>query len=235
MEAPPSQAVVAPPRVEAPAPPAKVSWPDPARLAKEIEKFEAADQAAFPPAGAVLATGSSSMRGWHRTIEQDLAPLTVIPRGFGGSTMNDLAHYADRVIFPYQPRAILIYEGDNDISGGIPPAMALQTFTELVERIHRQLPGTRVYVLAVKPSPSRWKWWEGMRALNSLLRTACEQDPLLHFIDVATPMLDDKGDPRPALYIGDRLHLSAEGYVLWTRVVREVLMEKELPHEKKDR
>jgi lysophospholipase L1-like esterase len=148
--------------------------------------------------------------------------------------MYDLAHYADRVIFPYRPRAILIYEGDNDISAGIPPAVVLRTFTELVERIHRRFPDTRVYVLAVKPSPSRWKCWEGMRELNALLLGACEKDSLLHFVDVATPMLDDKGEPRPELYIGDRLHLSADGYALWTRVVREVLLEKELPHEKRE-
>lgn len=233
-EATPSHAAVLPTAAELPAPVIGVSWPDPARLAKDIEKFEAADQTAFPPAGAVLAVGSSSIRGWHRTIEQDLSPLTIIPRGFGGSTMYDLAHYADRVIFPYKPRAILIYEGDNDIAAGIPPVAVLQTFADLVRRIHGRLPGTRVYVLAVKPSPSRWKWWNGMSELNAMLRAACEKNPWLDFIDVATPMLDDQGKPRPELYIGDRLHLSAEGYALWTRVVREVLLEKELPHEKRE-
>jgi len=206
---------------------AEANWPDPARYEKEIAAFEQADRAAMPPAGAVLAIGSSSMRGWHKTISRDLAPLTIIPRGFGGSTMHDLEAYADRVIFPYKPRAILIYEGDNDIAAGVPPAAVLASFARLVERIHAQLPGTRVYVLSAKPSPLRWEHWPRTAELNAGLRAACEADPLLEFSDVATPMLGENGQPRPELFLGDRLHMNAQGYVLWTQIVRPALVEKE--------
>ena len=51
-------------------------FPDPERFAEAIAKFEAADSLA-PPDGAIVCTGSSSMRGWHRRIAADLAPLTV--------------------------------------------------------------------------------------------------------------------------------------------------------------
>ncbi len=78
-------------------------FPDPERFAEAIAKFEAADSLA-PPDGAIVCTGSSSMRGWHRRIAADLAPLTVIPRGFGGSTYYDLLHFTDRVILAYRPR-----------------------------------------------------------------------------------------------------------------------------------
>ena len=92
---------------------------DPTRFEQQIQAFETTDQQAFPPQNAIVCTGSSSMRGWHDTIADDLAPLTVIPRGFGGSNMNDALHYADRIALAYKPRAIVVYEGDNDIAQGI--------------------------------------------------------------------------------------------------------------------
>ena len=84
------------------------SYPNPERYEKAVKAFEKSDAAEFNPSGAVLCIGSSSMRMWHPTIKEDLAPLTVIPRGFGGSTMNDLLYFADRIVIPYKPRAILV-------------------------------------------------------------------------------------------------------------------------------
>lgn len=45
-----------------------------------------------PPSNAVVVIGSSSTQGLHGTIEDDLPPITVLPRGFGGSAMKDTFH-----------------------------------------------------------------------------------------------------------------------------------------------
>ncbi len=197
------------------------------RFAEAIAAFEEAAREAPPPAGAIVATGSSSMRGWHGAIADDLAPLTVIPRGFGGSNMNDLLHFADRVILAPQPRAVLIYEGDNDIAGGIPPEMVRDVFTQLVAVLHARRPGLRIYLLSIKPSPRRWDHWPAMQQANALLAAVCETDPRLTYIDVATPMLGAEGEPIADLYAGDRLHLSRAGYELWTGLVRDILVARE--------
>ncbi len=78
---------------------------DPLRFEKDISAFEKEDKMMMPPEGAIVITGSSSIRRWHPTIKEDLALLTVIPRGFGGSTMADALYYVDRIIIPYKPRA----------------------------------------------------------------------------------------------------------------------------------
>ena len=93
-------------------------YPDPTRFEDAIRAFEAEDVKNMPPAGAIVGAGSSSMRMWHGTIREDLAPLTIIPRGFGGSNMKDLLYYADRIVIKYKPRAVMIYEGDNDTRRG---------------------------------------------------------------------------------------------------------------------
>ena len=79
-------------------------YADPTRFEKEIQAFEAQDARQPPPRQAVLCVGSSTMRMWHADIRHDLAPLTVIARGFGGSTMYDLLHFTDRIVTVYQPR-----------------------------------------------------------------------------------------------------------------------------------
>ena len=41
-------------------------------------------------------------------VRNDLAPLDVIPRGFGGSSADDLDYYLDRIVLKYAPRAVAI-------------------------------------------------------------------------------------------------------------------------------
>ncbi len=206
-------------------------YPDPARFEAEIRRFEQSDSEKFPPAGAVLCTGSSSMRMWHPTIKEDLEPLTVIPRGFGGSTLNDLLHYADRIVIPYKPRAIVVYEGDNDSKAGVSEELFTQTLAAFLKKVHDALPGTRLYFLSVKPSPSRITLMPLMRRYNEAMRSAAAADPRVTYIDVFNPMLDDTGSPIPSVFLKDNLHMNREGYLLWTKVVRPVLVEAEQSYE----
>ena len=111
------------------------------RFDEAIAAFEAADKTAPPPANAFLFVGSSSIRKWE-TLAEDLAPLPVINRGFGGSTMPQLNHYADRIVFPYKPRGILVYEGDNDITvSSMTPEKVLRNVRSFFERVQKELPG----------------------------------------------------------------------------------------------
>ncbi|MBN2321684.1 MAG: hypothetical protein JXR49_21575 [Acidobacteria bacterium] len=148
-----------------------------------------------------------------------LNPLTIIHRGFGGSIMNDALYYADRIVIPYKPRAVLLYEGDNDTAFGIPPEKIIETFDTFVKKIHQVLPETRIYVISIKPSLSRWKIWDAMKKANALLKAKCETNPLLTCIDVATPMLDEKGALLPDIFIQDNLHLNEKGYNIWSEAI----------------
>lgn len=202
--------------------------PDPARFEGEIHAFERQDAAHPPPRGAIVLTGSSSIRLWHGA-PQVLAPLKVIPRGFGGSTMHDLLHYIDRVAIAHAPRAIVIYEGDNDIDPdfAIPPEAILADLRAIIARIHARLPETRVYVIAVKPSVLRQGVWPIAQKLNTGFRAIADADPLVHYIDVATPMLDANGNVRTDIFMPDKLHLNDAGYALWGKAVRAALMPRE--------
>lgn len=198
-------------------------YPDPERFRDEVDAFAA--QAVSP--GAIIATGSSSMRGWHRRIADDLAPLSIVARGFGGSNMFDVRYFLNELVLKDRPRAVLLYEGDNDVALGASPDEIIGHFDAIVSRIHAELPDTRIYVLAVKPSIARWQIWDVMQTTNGLLRSRCEQNPQLAFIDVATPMLGEDGNPMEHLFVPDMLHMTDAGYELWRDAVRPVLVDGE--------
>lgn len=211
--------------------PAKKTYGPPGRFEDQVKAFEAADAAALPPVGAIVCIGSSSMKGWHPTIKADLAPLTVIPRGFGGSTMDEALHVVDRIVIPYKPRAVMVYEGDNDIAAGIAPELFRDTFLAFAEKVRAAQPEVRFYVLSVKPSIKRWALWPQMREANRLLAELCAGDARMTFIDVATPMLDAEGQPRPELFAKDNLHMTRAGYEVWRDAVRPVLLKAEAAFE----
>ena len=202
-------------------------YPDPLRFKDAIEAFETQDRADPPPPGAVLCIGSSSMRFWHDTLADDLQPVTLIGRGFGGSTMLDVLYFSSRVVVPYRPRAILLYEGDNDVDFGVSAARIMATFDQFMEVVRASLPETRLYLLAIKPSPARWDSWPVMKKANELLQQACADDPLMEYIDIASPMLGPDGLPLAEIFLEDKLHMNRRGYEIWTREVRRVMVERE--------
>ncbi|MDO8908267.1 MAG: GDSL-type esterase/lipase family protein [Pseudohongiella sp.] len=202
--------------------------PDPTRFEVAIQRFEEADRVSPPPANAIVLTGSSSIMFWNEEAPADLAPLTVIPRGFGGSVMNDLLHYLDRVVLTYKPRAVLIYEGDNDTGrNNIPNDLIMSQVEEGIARIHAELPEARIYLLAVKPSVARVATWPTAQALNARYKALAEKHPLVTYIDVATPFLQADGTVMTDIFVEDNLHLNEKGYDIWAATIREVLMAHE--------
>ena len=192
-------------------------FPDPQRFEAEIARFEQQDRQQRPPQGAIVLTGSSSIAKWNSKAAAALAPLTVIPRGFGGSTMHDVLYYLDRVVLVYEPRAVLIYEGDNDTAANprIPNEAILSDLKQIIAKIHLKLPQARVYVLSIKPSVLRRSTWPVAQEVSAGYRAIAAADPLVYYVDVATPLLNRDGTVMTDIFVGDNLHLNDLGNAIW--------------------
>lgn len=195
---------------------------NPAFFEPAIVAFEEADRASPPSPGGIVFVGSSSIRFW-RTLDADMAPLTVLNRGFGGAHFSHVLHNASRVVVPYAPRAVVVYVGDNDIAAGKPAESVVDDYRAFVALTRGALPEVEIYFLSIKPSELRWALWPEMSRANVEIEAITQGDPALHYIDVATPLLDAKGEPREDVFVLDGLHLNATGYAAWTEVVAPVL------------
>ena len=193
----------------------------PERFAPEIAAFAAADREHMAAPCGFLFTGSSSIRFW-KSLSTDMAPLPVLNRGFGGSTVADVDYYFDKVVAPYRPRAIVFYAGENDVAAGEAPKAVAADFVRFMELKDKALgPATPVYFISLKPSKLRWAQREQQAEVNAEIRALAAKRRDLHYVDVVATMLAD-GKPKD-IYVGDGLHMTPDGYRLWTAVVRPVV------------
>ncbi len=191
---------------------------------KEISAYEQMARANPPPKGAVLFTGSSTIRLW-KTLAQDFPKHRVINRGFGGSQIVDCTHFAGRIIFPCQPQTVFLRAGGNDLWAGKSPEQVFADFKEFVSGIHSKLPQTEIVFISLSPSIARWKQADKEKAVNRLIEAYTRQTSRLKYVDTYDMVLGADGQPRPDLFVEDKLHFNAKGYQLLAERVRPYLRE----------
>ena len=196
--------------------------PDPHRFDNQIQRFVKWDRQNSVPTNAVLFVGSSSIRGWQTA--KSFPGLPVINRGFGGSQISDVIYFAETIVLPYSPKVIVFYAGDNDIADGKTAETVAADFRTFVQQVHAQLPLTAIIYIPIKPSLQRWALWNEMKRANALITAICATDNRLEVANIASPMIGHDGTPRKNVFLKDGLHLNAEGYALWTQVVRPYII-----------
>lgn len=184
------------------------------------------DKANPPPTGGIVFTGSSSIDMWT-TLAADFREYKVVNRGIGGTWLADQLHIAPKLVYPLDPKTIVIYAGENDLQAGRSVEDVVTAFKNVREQIRTEEPQADIVFLALKPSPSRVALLSAMRDANDQIAALCAKDPQCTFVDIFTPMLNEKGQPRPELFIKDNLHMNPEGYRLWTSIVAPVLQKLE--------
>jgi lysophospholipase L1-like esterase len=201
------------------------------RWEKEVAAYEASDRLAPPPRGEIVFVGSSSIRNWD--LAASFPDLKVINRGVWapgqGFELSDVVRFLDRLVVPHQPRVVVVYAGDNDVSGGRTSEQVVVEAERVITRLRARLPDVRIVFIGLKPSPARWLSVDRMRLTNAMLRQVCERDDRVAYVDVDGPMMGWDERPRRELFVDDGLHLSAEGYRLWTTLVRPFLVPPPIP------
>ena len=175
----------------------------------------------------VVFVGSSSIRLWDGLAE-DMYPIEVLQHGFGGAKLNDVVYYAERLVNVYQPRAVVVFAGTNDIdpSSKKPAEQLLASYKAFVATVRADQPGIPIYYIGITPSPRRWTVWPAAQATNTLIQQWSATDPNLHFIDTSASLMGSNGEPDPDNYRFDGLHLSDQGYAIWRKIIRQRLLDE---------
>ena len=191
----------------------------------DIQQFRKLDSVQPPPANAILFVGSSSFTRWT-DVQNSFPGYTIINRGFGGSTLTDVLRYEEDVIFRYNPKQILIYCGENDIASSdtVTAKTVFNRFKTLFTEIRAVYPEVPIAYISMKPSPSRWNLREKFMSGNHLIENYLKKQKNAQFINVWKPMLGSNGKPKQELFVEDNLHMNANGYAIWQKLIQPVLV-----------
>ena len=193
------------------------------KWANEINAFDKLNGDA-PPQGGILFTGSSSIRFW-KDPAKDFNNPQILNRGFGGSQIIDLIEKFDQVILQYHPKKIVIYSGDNDVQVGKSAEIVFGDFCTLYGMIKAKLPETEVYYIAIKPSLNRWEKVLEMKKANTMINEYLNTKQNADFVDIYSPMIGIEGKPCKKWFVEDGLHMTKEGYELWTKILAPYIKE----------
>ena len=191
----------------------------------EMQNFKKQDSIQPPPQHAILFVGSSSFNFW-KDVQQYFPSHTIINRGFGGSSLPDVIRYVNDIIFPYHPKQIVIYCGENDLAGSdtVTAQTVLARFKELFEIIRHKMQGENIAYVSIKPSPSRASLMPKMVEANKLIKDFLSKYSGTAFINVYPLMLNANGAPMKEIFIDDNLHMNAKGYAIWQEAIEPYLV-----------
>ncbi|WP_291402192.1 GDSL-type esterase/lipase family protein [Daejeonella sp.] len=191
----------------------------------DIIAFKKNDQVVRPESGSILFVGSSSFTMW-KDVQNDFPAYKILNRGFGGSGLTDLIRYAPDIIYPYQPKQVVIYCGENDFVSS-PNANAdtvLTRFSQLFGMIRTRLPKAHILFVSIKPSPSRAKYMPEMVRANAMIKSFLKKKSKTGYVDVYNKMLLADGSPIPNIFLADKLHMNRSGYEIWQKAILPHLM-----------
>jgi lysophospholipase L1-like esterase len=193
------------------------------RFQSAINQFLQQDSIQPPPMGAIEFVGSSIFRQWA-TLTEDMAPLPVYNRAFGGSRTAEVLYYVDKIVLPYEPKIIVYYCGSNDINAGERPGEIAGRFFQFCQRVNVTLPQTKIFYVSINRAPQKMARWSTVDSTNDLVKAFCQKSPSFEFIDVNPVLFKANNSPRYELFLNDKLHLQIQAYREFTKIIKPILV-----------
>lgn len=190
----------------------------------EIQAFKKQDSVHFPAKNSILFVGSSSFNFW-KDMHEYFPGYPLINRGFGGSLLTDVIRYAPDIIYPYEPKQVVIYCGENDLAiENVTPQVVLDRVKTLFGMIRGKFKNLPIVYVSIKPSPSRAHLMPVMVKSNQLIKAFLNRQQKAIFVDVYSKMLQKDGMPRKDIFTDDNLHMNAKGYAIWKKEIESKLV-----------
>ncbi len=196
------------------------------RYQPDIDKYTEENKQLKDKTCDVLFLGSSSINLWDN-IYNDMSPLKLIRRSYGGAALRDMLYNYNVIARGYHPQCIVLYV-ENDITNSpedITIGQTFDLFRIFIDRSKRDYPGVPFYVLSLKPSYAREKLATTHKIINTLLAEYANTAKDVVFVDVASCMYDENGVLRKDIFKADNLHLNQTGYDLWTARLKPLLLQ----------
>ena len=221
--------------------PFKVNW-----LEKEILKYEEEPI----EKGKILFYGHSVFTRWgspkwgYRRLDEDIrmkdGSLACVNHGFGTSTAEELLYYYDRMVRPWEPRALVLATYANDGMYGYDVEDIMRNIGKICAWARTDFPGIKIFLMEDHPRPSgkgatiRDEWNSGKQRrerYHRLLRAYASMHEDTQVVELwnkpeffETP--EDVGNfhkVRDVIFVEDKVHPNQAGYDIFAKIFREVL------------
>lgn len=169
----------------------------------------------------ILFIGSSSFEMWRAEFgladyDAFVAHMDAVNTAIGGTITADWIGYLfDVLVKPFKTKKLLIYVGVNDINFGTDLDMVIDNYRDLLHLINRFNIADEIYCLSINPSRAFFASWDKHTTFNHRLKSLTGEYNDVKFIDSSELFFKD-GKLKEELISKDGIHLSHEGYELWT-------------------
>ena len=124
------------------------------------------------------------------------------------------------------PAMVFLMIGTNDMNWGVSNDTIAMSIREIVQRIKRESPRTRIVVESILPVNDCYGYFSGhtkryadVPIINGMLKAMAEEEGVT-YLDLYSRFANEEGKMDPK-YSNDGLHINGDGYQLWKEVVDE--------------
>lgn len=202
--------------------------------------------------GKILFYGHSLFTRWghpkwgYRRMDEDIrmkdGSLAVVNHGFGTASSEEMLYYYDRMVRPWEPRALVIASFRNDGLYGYYPEKTMDVIARMLHWARTDFPGIKLFLVEDHPCPqgkdfARKDLWNGgqhqrLRYLE-MLHTYAQTHEDTKVIELWNrpeffEAPEDVGNYRKVredLFVADKVHPNQAGYDILGPIFREALDE----------
>ena len=179
--------------------------------------------------GQIVFIGDSITDGYHLNNHYNDLPLATYNRGIGGDVTSGVIARLKTSVIDLKPSKVIMMIGINDINSGRTNDEIMTNYKTIINGIQTNLPATQIICQSVLPMDSRVTAWgidlpnaiQKIKDLNARIKTYVESKGIL-FVDLFTHFKDENDQLIPS-YSYDGVHPNAEGYDVWTSVLKPLL------------
>ena len=178
--------------------------------------------------GQIVFIGDSITDLYHLDDYYQDLPLRTYNRGIGGDVTGMLLKRIKVSLYDLEPTKVVLMIGINDINGGVSRDTILDNYNNILKGIKTTLPSTKVYTMSILPINSDLpayvdvnKSTESIIAINEEIKEMANNYSY-QYMDLFSLVKDDNNHLKKE-YSLDGIHLSEQGFVTWTNLIKPEL------------
>jgi lysophospholipase L1-like esterase len=160
-------------------------------------------------------------RAFYKNFDSDFGDIDkVVNLGVGGTRIQ---YWKDKIdqIEALNPAKIIMHLGINDINAGTPGNQTYLELAQFFNLILSVLPKTQIFYISLNPNTSFTYGASAATLVNDAVIRYAEENNHIVYINFREKMYD--GKTLITSFLADGLHLSNNGYILFTKTIKEYL------------